>query len=228
MNLRTPLLMAAAAAFLMVGTGCESSKTKAEISSLMTQNRELQAKLEAESAARAAADARAQAATEAASRTPTVVQSPAPADMGGGNLVDLRGPAGRPARPAPADLRPAPTQDAVLELKGDVLFDSGTATIKTSAQKELDALASKIKQQYAGKTLVIEGHTDATPLKSTSKWKSNKELGEARAKAVMAYLAKKGVPSKSMQAVSLGSSQPKSTKDQAQNRRVEIVVKNAT
>src|SRR5690242_12532213 len=98
MNLRFSLLMAAAAAFLMVGTGCESSKTKAEISSLMTQNRELQAKLEAESAARAAADARAQAATEAASRTPAVVQAPAPAEMGGGNLVDLRGPGGRPAR----------------------------------------------------------------------------------------------------------------------------------
>jgi flagellar motor protein MotB len=227
MTFRFPLLLAAAAALLIAGTGCESSKTKAQINSLLSQNRELQQKLDAESAARTAAEARAQAATEAAARAPAAAMTP---DMGPGPLVDLRGPGARTPRGGgatvvpPALETPAAAADTVLELKGDVLFDSGTATLKSTAQKELDALAAQIKKQYAGRTLRIEGHTDATPLKSTSKYKSNKELGEARARAVMSYLSKKGIPATDMKAVSFGASQPKSTRDQSQNRRVEIVV----
>src|SRR5678816_3428082 len=100
MNFRLPLLTAAAAAFLMVGTGCESNKTKAEISSLTSQNRELSQKLEAEAAARNAAEAKAQAATEAAARAPQVVQAPIPPDMTGGPL-DPRGAATRGPRTSP-------------------------------------------------------------------------------------------------------------------------------
>jgi len=75
MNLRISLLMTAAAAFLVVGTGCESNKTKAEISSLTSQNRDLSTKLEAETARANAADAKAQAATDQLAKQP-VVQAP--------------------------------------------------------------------------------------------------------------------------------------------------------
>src|SRR4051812_35051181 len=120
MNLRHSLLMAAAASFLVAGTGCESNKTKAEINSLTTQNRDLSAKLEAESAARTAAEAKAQAATEAAARAPQVVQAPPTTpDMGPGNMVDLRNPSSRTPRAGTgAPIEKAAAKDTVLELKG--------------------------------------------------------------------------------------------------------------
>jgi outer membrane protein OmpA-like peptidoglycan-associated protein len=114
-------------------------------------------------------------------------------------------------------------------LAGEVLFDSGQATIKSSARSSLDRIASSLKGKYSGYNVRIGGHTDSDPIKkSASKWSSNDQLSQARADAVRSYLIGKGVSAGRISAVGYGSSQPKasnSTKSgKAQNRRVEITV----
>ena len=111
-----------------------------------------------------------------------------------------------------------------VNLPGDIFFNSGEATIRTPAQDSLKKVASTLKKDkaYAGKPIRVEGHTDSDPIKK-SKWKSNQELSEARAKAVKDYLAKQGIDSKQMTAVGHGADMPKGT-DKSRNRRVEVVV----
>lgn len=109
-------------------------------------------------------------------------------------------------------------------LAGDVGFDSGSATIKSTAKSQLDKIASSIKRDYPGASIRIEGYTDSTkPNKSKAKFPTNEALSEARAESVRAYLASKGV-NNPMSAVGYGAAKPKSTK--AASRRVEIHVGN--
>lgn len=108
-------------------------------------------------------------------------------------------------------------------LSGDILFDSGRATLKSSARQRLDTLANEIKRNYAGRTVLVEGHTDTDPIRKSS-FGSNQALSEARAQAVRQYLIQKGISSNRIEAVGYGSSRPRSTK--AASRRVEIVITN--
>lgn len=114
-------------------------------------------------------------------------------------------------------------------LAGEVLFDSGQATIKSTAKKSLDRIASTLKGKYSSYNVRIGGHTDSDPInKSKSKWSSNDQLSQARADAVRSYLVNKGVSAGRVSAQGFGSSQPKasntSKSGKAQNRRVEITV----
>jgi len=111
----------------------------------------------------------------------------------------------------------------VFVVAGDVLFDSGQATLKSGAKKELDGIAGKIRNQHSGQSIRVEGYTDSDPLvKTKAKWGSNEGLSEARAEAVRKYLVGKGVSSGSISAVGMGAAKPKSSKKDS--RRVEIVV----
>ena len=226
MKFRLVLLATLAAGFLLLGTGC-ADKAAAERTSLINQNKELTQQYEAERAARADAEARANAATAQAARLPqentvrppTPDSSSRPLDLSSSNKVS-------PPKSTPTGVRAGPGGEVivdVLEIPGDVLFDSGKATLKPAATKTLDGIAATIKKQYAGQTLRIEGHTDPTPVKSST-WDNNYDLGAARATAVLKYLVKKGIPEKSMYIASYGANNPKSTKNLALDRRVDIVV----
>ena len=109
----------------------------------------------------------------------------------------------------------------VFVVAGDVLFDSGSATLKSSAKKELDSIASRIKTRHSDQRVRVEGYTDSDPIKK-SKWKTNDALSEARAESVRNYLVSKGVSSSRISAVGMGAAKPKATKKDS--RRVEIVV----
>lgn len=112
--------------------------------------------------------------------------------------------------------------EEVMVLAGDVGFDSGSATLKSTAKKELDGIAAKIKRDHPGASIRVEGYTDSTkPNKSKAKYPTNEALSEARAESVRAYLASKGV-NNPMTAAGYGAAKPKSTK--AASRRVEIHV----
>jgi len=124
---------------------------------------------------------------------------------GGGDFV--RGASGRPT----------------ATLSGDVLFDSGQVTIKQSAKKTLDRIASEIKRDYGRASVRVEGYTDSDPIRK-SKWGSNEQLSMARAEAVRKYLTTRGISDSRLDAVGMGSANPKSTK--AASRRVEIVIMN--
>ncbi len=109
----------------------------------------------------------------------------------------------------------------VAEISGDVLFDSGKATLKSTSKKQLDRIASQLNGKYSGTNVRIEGHTDSDPIKK-SQWASNDALSQARADSVRTYLATKGVTDGRLQSIGMGSKYPKSSK--AASRRVDIVI----
>ncbi|MDX2132652.1 MAG: OmpA family protein [Planctomycetota bacterium] len=106
-------------------------------------------------------------------------------------------------------------------ISGDVLFDSGQVTIKSSARSQLDRIAADIQRQYGDADVRVEGYTDTDPIRK-SKWGSNEALSQARADAVRDYLIRKGVSSSRISSVGMGSASPKATK--AASRRVEVVI----
>lgn len=109
----------------------------------------------------------------------------------------------------------------VFVMAGDVLFDSGSATLKSTAKKDLDSVVSKIKSRHSGASVRVEGHTDSDPIRK-SKWGSNEALSKARANAVRDYLVQKGIGRDLVSTVGKGASEPKGSKKES--RRVEIVV----
>ena len=104
----------------------------------------------------------------------------------------------------------------------DVLFDTGSATLKPGAREKL-AKISGIVLAHPGLTLQIEGHTD-----SVGSDDFNQQLSERRADSVRDFLASQGVGASSMTAKGFGKTQPVASNDNAEgrqrNRRVELVV----
>ena len=103
----------------------------------------------------------------------------------------------------------------------DVLFDTGKATLKPGANRDLDRLAQALKDN--GNTRVkIEGYTDSVGSETY-----NQELSERRAQSVANALQMRGVPPDRYQVEGLGKEFPVATNDtqagRQQNRRVEIV-----
>ena len=109
----------------------------------------------------------------------------------------------------------------VLTIASDVLFDSGEATLKSSAKKTLDRVISEINKQYPDKQLRISGFTDQDPIKSSG-YKTNYHLGFDRAFNVSSYLESKGVSKDRLERLSFGPEQLKKTKKES--RRVEIAI----
>ena len=104
----------------------------------------------------------------------------------------------------------------------DVLFDTGSYTLKPGAREKL-AKISGIVLAHPGLSLQIEGHTD-----SVGSDEFNQQLSERRADSVREFLAEQGVPASSITARGFGKTQPVASNDTAdgrqRNRRVELVV----
>lgn len=79
------------------------------------------------------------------------------------------------------------SQYVELTLNGALLFDSGSAQLKTDANLLMEKIGV-ILQKYAEGTIEVEGHTDNVPI-HTAQFKSNNELSSARALTVFEYLA---------------------------------------
>ncbi len=107
----------------------------------------------------------------------------------------------------------------------DVLFDTGSYTLKPGAREKL-AKISGILLAHPGLTLQIEGHTDSV---GTDEY--NQQLSERRADSVRDFLAEQGVGGSTITARGFGKTQPVATNDTAdgrqRNRRVELVVNGA-
>jgi len=123
--------------------------------------------------------------------------------------------------------------EVVVLMTADILFDPGSAVLKPSAKRVLRKLAHALQNDlFKGKPIRIEGHTDADPIRRARKrFKSNWELGAARAQAVLDYLVKYGGldPAKrTIYTASFSKYKPvasnKTKAGKAQNRRVEVVV----
>lgn len=107
-----------------------------------------------------------------------------------------------------------------VTVESDVLFDSGKTTLKPSAKKSLDQVASVLNGQLAGQMIRVTGFTDTDPIKKSG-FKTNYHLGFERAFAVREYLVSRGIDGKRVMPASSGPDVPKGSKPQS--RRVEIV-----
>ncbi|MDL1969682.1 MAG: OmpA family protein [Candidatus Desulfofervidaceae bacterium] len=115
----------------------------------------------------------------------------------------------------------------VLALNADLVFSPGSARLSPRIYPVLDRAAMLIAS--CKNQVVIEGHTDAVPIKS-SRFPSNWELSIARAVSVLRYFVdEKGLAKKRFVAVGYGSTRPLFPNDtpahRAKNRRVWIVLK---
>ncbi|MCL5269047.1 MAG: OmpA family protein [bacterium] len=130
-----------------------------------------------------------------------------------------------------ADLRER-TKRTEITLLSDVLFKPGSARLSDAGKKALDDAAARLKSEYAGKFIMVEGHTDSDPIKlSANLWKDNWDLGAGRAMAVLRYLIDKdSVDPARCSAATFSHYQPVATnatkEGKTQNRRAIIVIYN--
>jgi outer membrane protein OmpA-like peptidoglycan-associated protein len=111
--------------------------------------------------------------------------------------------------------------EVTASVESDVLFDSGKATLKASAKRSLDQVASILNSSYAGRPIRVAGHTDTDPIRKSG-YKSNYHLGFERAYAVREYLVSRGIPATRIYVASHGPD--RSLANKKESRRVEIVV----
>jgi outer membrane protein OmpA-like peptidoglycan-associated protein len=117
------------------------------------------------------------------------------------------------------------TNDTVRGLivnMSDVLFDTGSYTLRPAAREKL-AKISGILLAYPGLKIQVEGYTD-----SVGTEEFNQQLSEQRAGIVRDYLIDQMVPPGSVTARGFGETKPIASNDTAagrqKNRRVEMVV----
>jgi outer membrane protein OmpA-like peptidoglycan-associated protein len=125
-----------------------------------------------------------------------------------------------------ADLQAKKTDRGIVVTLGDVLFDTGQATLKPGANLALNRLAIFLSANPQTK-IIIEGHTD-----SRGSDEYNEVLSERRARAVSTELMSRGISTDQLQTLGRGKGYPVASNDtpegRQQNRRVEIVFSDAS
>jgi chemotaxis protein MotB len=123
-------------------------------------------------------------------------------------------------------------ETGVSKFSSDLLFDSGSANIKTNGKKLLTEFAAIMNEGDAQRlNILVAGHTDDKAIKKSStaqKHPTNWHLSTNRANEVLVSLQKSGVKPARMSSSGYGEYQPlvpnSSDKNRSLNRRVEIFV----
>ncbi len=108
-----------------------------------------------------------------------------------------------------------------------ILFDTGKADLKKQSNNVMKKVA-EIINKYPKRAIIVEGHTDATPI-SSPKFSSNWELSSSRAISVLKYLINEGKVNRNRISAQ-GYADTKSVGNNAVesgrklNRRVEIIL----
>ena len=117
--------------------------------------------------------------------------------------------------------------------QSEVLFDAGSAELGAAGRTELTRLSIALRDAIAripnsiDWLLVVEGHTDNTPLAGTGRYRNNWELSQGRALSVVRFLSEvQGLPAERLAALGYGEYQPIAAGDDpealARNRRIEL------
>lgn len=222
----------AAVAITLAGlSGCKSTNDRSELvmqeaTDLRSQNSVLQSQRDSAEQARREAVAELQAMREQLTQVNDALE------QSQRELSAMR------AQPTPATTAPATTGpdlgnlgegvsvssrsgDVVITVAGDVLFDSGKATLRSNARRTLDDIARTLIRRYPGATYRVEGYTDTDPIRKSG-WKSNEHLSAERAIAVEKYLVGRGIENERIYAAAFGPARSKASKKES--RRVEIIV----
>ncbi len=119
------------------------------------------------------------------------------------------------------DLQAKQTERGMVLTLGDVLFDTGKATLKPGAYTTIDRLA-QVLNSSKGSRVMIEGHTDSMGTDA-----NNQVLSEQRARAVQTALLERGVSASQLSSIGKGESTPVAGNDTGSgrqaNRRVELI-----
>ncbi len=113
-----------------------------------------------------------------------------------------------------------------LRLGEQLLFDEGSAQIKSESKPTLDKVANILTKN--GNQIKIEGHSDNVPIKN-SQFSSNWELSSARASNIVEYLtSEKKLNKKRFTILSHADNVPvaenSTPQGRAKNRRVDIII----
>ena len=114
-----------------------------------------------------------------------------------------------------------------VEIKTDILFPSGVATVSAGADPVIAQLAATLKP--FSNQIRVEGYTDDRPIK-TAAFRSNWELSAARAASVVHLLTDNGLDPGRLAVVAYGEYRPIRPNDSPEarnaNRRVVLVILN--
>ena len=114
------------------------------------------------------------------------------------------------------------TRRGLVLTLGDVLFDTGQATLKPGAERTIGALVTFLNENPE-RSVLVEGFTD-----SVGGTEFNLGLSQRRADAVRTALVERGIPGTRIRTRGYGQEYPVASNDTAagrqQNRRVEIVI----
>ena len=114
-----------------------------------------------------------------------------------------------------------------IVITDSVMFASGRARLKTTAQRVLEIVANAVTDSTQSVTVI--GHTDNIPI-GTSTYPSNWELSAARAASVVRFLLTQNqmLPPNRYQAIGKGEFEPVGPNDtpegRARNRRIELLI----
>lgn len=114
----------------------------------------------------------------------------------------------------------------ILGISSDLLFDSGSATLKPQGQKVLKEAAGMIADKP--NKIAVWGFTDSDPIKHSG-WKDNFDLSGARSRAVLDELKKDGIAPERMHFSGFGEYalvMKDGKEDKKKSRRAEIVLLN--
>ncbi len=123
----------------------------------------------------------------------------------------------------------------VIQLPGDVLFDSGRETLKKEGEEILRKVAEVVRADsgLASRMFQVAGHTDSAPLQG-GKFKDNWGLSVMRAREVLVFLVKPadvgggGLEPTHWSASGYGDTDPVKANDTPENRqsnrRCELVI----
>ena len=116
-----------------------------------------------------------------------------------------------------------------LDVKGKILFETGSAILSTEGKELLDAIAEEVllNADYSNYAIRVEGHTDNTPIGGDAL--RNWNLSTERAIAAVKYLQKHAnVTAERLAATGYAFYQPIDTAEtpeaKAKNRRIEIIL----
>ena len=118
---------------------------------------------------------------------------------------------------------------SMIEYSTDILFESGSTVLSERGKQILKEFFFNLKvDEYAGRVINIEGHTDNVPIAGNllTLYPTNWELSLGRAASATRFLVEQGADAKRLRPVGRGSSRPRVPNDteagRAANRRIEI------
>jgi chemotaxis protein MotB len=114
----------------------------------------------------------------------------------------------------------------VINLKQDILFDSGSDRVGDEGKETLVEVAAALAE-FPDRSFQVEGHTDDVPIQ-TARFPSNWELSTARSTSVVMILIEGGVLPANVSAAGFGEFRPRADNEtdegKALNRRIEIIM----